>query len=71
MTGKRNRKGRFFAPNYWRNKKRIQPTKGEIRTMVNAASTALSDNWKGFIDNFRDHIARYSSDFTHLYINRA
>ena len=39
--------------------------------MMNAATTAFPDDWKFFIDNFPDHIARYGTDFTHLYINRA
>lgn len=33
--------------------------------------TDSSSDWKAFIDNFPDHIARFNRDFKHLYINRA
>lgn len=39
--------------------------------MLNAMPDSFPSDWKAFIDNFPDHIARYDKDFKHLYINRA
>lgn len=39
--------------------------------MMNPLIDSFSSDWKAFIDNFPDHIARFNSNFQHLYINRA
>jgi PAS domain S-box-containing protein len=38
---------------------------------MNPFIDSTSSDWKAFIDNFPDHIARFDKDCKHLYINRA